>query len=61
MIARIVGFKGRLVFNPIKPDGTPKKLLDVSKLHSFGWKARIGLEQGIAETYKWYVENVCKA
>ena len=50
MIARIVGFKGRLVFNPIKPDGTPKKLLDVSKLHSFGWKARIGLEQGIAET-----------
>ncbi|MDL1981800.1 MAG: GDP-L-fucose synthase [Deltaproteobacteria bacterium] len=61
MIARIVGFKGRLVFNPIKPDGTPKKLLDVSVLHSFGWKARIGLEQGIAETYKWYAENVCKA
>ena len=54
MIAGIVGFKGRLVFNPIKPDGTPKKLLDVSVLHSFGWKARIGLEQGIAETYKWY-------
>jgi GDP-L-fucose synthase len=61
MIARIVGFKGSLVFNPIKPDGTPKKLLDVSVLHSFGWKARIGLEQGIAETYKWYAENVCKA
>ena len=61
MIARIVGFEGRLVFNSIKPDGTPKKLLDVSRLHSFGWKARIGLEQGIAETYKWYVENVCRA
>lgn len=61
MIARIVGFKGRLVFNSIKPDGTPKKLLDISVLHSFGWKARIGLEQGIAETYKWYAENIYKA
>jgi GDP-L-fucose synthase len=61
MIARIVGFKGRLVFNSIKPDGTPKKLLDMSVLHSFGWKARIGLEQGIAETYKWYAENIYKA
>jgi GDP-L-fucose synthase len=61
MIARIVGFKGRLVFNSIKPDGTPKKLLDISVLHSFGWKAKIGLEQGIAETYKWYAENIYKA
>jgi len=61
MIARIVGFEGRLVFNSIKPDGMPKKLLDVSRLHSFGWRARIGLEQGIAKTYKWYVENVYKA
>jgi GDP-L-fucose synthase len=61
MIARIVEFKGRLVFNSIKPDGTPKKLLDISVLHSFGWKARIGLEQGIAETYKWYAENIYKA
>jgi GDP-L-fucose synthase len=61
MIARIVGFEGRLVFNSIKPDGMPKKLLDVSRLHSFGWRARIGLEQGIAETYKWYTENVYNA
>ena len=58
MIARIVGFEGRLLFNSIKPDGVPKKLLDMSRLHSFGWRARIGLEQGIAKTYKWYVENV---
>lgn len=61
MIAGIVGFEGRLVFNSIKPDGMPKKLLDVSRLHSFGLRARIGLKQGIAETYKWYVENVYKA
>jgi len=61
MIARIVGFEGRLVFNSIKPDGMQKKLLDVSRLHSFGWRARIGLEQGVAKTYKWYVENVYKA
>ncbi|MBC2695731.1 MAG: GDP-L-fucose synthase [Desulfobacteraceae bacterium] len=58
MIARIVGFEGRLVFNSNKPDGMQKKLLDVSVLHSSGWKARIGLEQGITETYKWYAENV---
>lgn len=61
MIARIVGFEGHLFFNSIKPDGMPKKLLDVSVLHSFNWRARIGLEQGIAETYKWYAENVYKA
>lgn len=61
MIARVVGFEGHLFFNSIKPDGMPKKLLDVSVLHSFNWRARIGLEQGIAETYKWYAENVYKA
>jgi len=54
-------FEGRLVFNSIEPDGMPKKLLDISRLHSFGWRARIGLEQGIAKTYKWYVENVYNA
>ena len=61
IIACIVKFEGRLVFNSIKPDGMPKKLLDVSRLHSLGWMAKIGLEQGIAKTYKWYVENVYKA
>lgn len=61
MIARIVGFEGRLLFNSIKPDGMPKKLLNISRLHSLGWRAKIGLEQGIAKTYKWYVENVYNA
>jgi len=58
MIARIVEFDGRLVFNANKPDGTPVKLLDVSKINSIGWKARISLEEGISKTYKWYVENI---
>ena len=48
------GFKGRLTFDASKPDGTPRKLLDVSKLSGLGWKASIPLERGVAETYAWY-------
>lgn len=51
MIAEIVGFEGKLVFNTSKPDGTPRKLMDVSKIHQLGWKHVIGLEQGIAMVY----------
>jgi GDP-L-fucose synthase len=54
MIQRVTGFSGRLTFDTSKPDGTPRKLLDVSKLSGLGWKASISLEQGIRETYKWY-------
>lgn len=54
IIAGLTGFKGSIRFNTGKPDGTPVKRLNVSKINSLGWKARIGLEQGIAETYKWY-------
>jgi GDP-L-fucose synthase len=54
IIARVTGFQGRLVFDDSKPDGTPRKVLDVSRIHALGWKARIPLEQGIASTYKWY-------
>jgi len=54
----VVEFDGDLVFNPSKPDGTPKKLLDVSRIKDIGWEARIGLEQGIRETYKWYVNHL---
>ncbi len=61
IIAGLTGFKGNIRFDTGKPDGTPVKRLDVSKINSIGWRARIGQEQGIAETYKWYVENVCKA
>jgi len=58
LIAGVVGFDGALTFDSTKPDGTFQKLLDVSRIESLGWKAKVGLEQGIADTYKWYVENV---
>jgi GDP-L-fucose synthase len=54
LIARVIGFSGRIVFDPSKPDGTPRKLLDVSRLHALGWRARIPLEDGIRRTYEWY-------
>lgn len=60
MIAKIIGFKGELVFDQSRPDGTPRKLLDVSKLHKLGWKSSINLETGLLETYKWYKENINK-
>jgi len=52
LIKEITGFKGKIVFDPSKPDGTPRKLLDVSKLATLGWKASIGLKDGIIQTYK---------
>jgi GDP-L-fucose synthase len=57
MIARVVGFDGGILFDTSKPDGTPRKLLDVSKLSSLGWRARIPLEEGIRSTYAWFIEN----
>ena len=48
-IARVTGFRGELVFDPGKPDGTPRKLLDVSRLQALGWKATIGLEEGLRD------------
>ncbi len=57
MIAEIVGFEGRIVNDRTKPDGTPRKLMDVSKLTDLGWQARIPLRQGIASTYDWFLEN----
>ena len=58
IIQNVVGFKGKLVFDSSKPDGTPKKLLDVSRLHGFGWHHHISLEEGISLTYRWYIENM---
>lgn len=57
-IAGVVGFKGRLVFDPSKPDGTPRKLLDVSLLHRLGWKHRIVLTDGLVSTYRWFLEHL---
>ena len=57
-IAGVVGFRGDIATDPSKPDGTPRKLLDVSKLSGLGWKPKIPLEEGIASTYRWFLENV---
>ena len=57
LVADIVGFSGELKFNTNKPDGTMRKVLDVSKIHSLGWKHSIEIEQGIKDTYEWYKTN----
>jgi GDP-L-fucose synthase len=58
LIGEVVGFAGELVFDTSKPDGTPRKLSDVTRLHGLGWRHRIGLQEGLKETYRWYVENI---
>jgi GDP-L-fucose synthase len=55
LIRGIVGYEGEVVWDAAKPDGTPKKLLDVSKINNLGWRASIGLRDGIKRTYEWYV------
>ncbi|HEY1163814.1 MAG TPA: GDP-L-fucose synthase [Chitinophaga sp.] len=57
LIQQIVGYQGKLVFDTTKPDGTPRKLMDVSRLHGLGWQARIPLEEGIREVYKGVVKE----
>jgi GDP-L-fucose synthase len=57
-IADVVGFEGALTWDTTKPDGTPRKLLDVSRIKALGWEPTIGLREGIASTYAWYLENV---
>ncbi len=60
-VCRAVGFQGGLDFDATKPDGTPRKLLDVSRIHALGWKAKTGLDQGLDSAYAWYLANVAKA
>lgn len=57
MIKAIIGFKGEIMWDRTKPDGTPRKLLDVNRLHNLGWNHRIELEKGLRHTYQWYQEN----
>jgi len=57
LVCDVVGFGGRLEFDASKPDGTPRKVLDVSRIRALGWKAEISLEDGIAATYKWFLEH----
>ncbi len=56
LIQKIIGFNGKLMFNPEKPDGTMQKLTDVSKLHTLGWKHAIELQTGIEKMYRWYIQ-----
>lgn len=56
-IQKVVGYTGTIIWDSSKPDGTPRKLLDVSKLHGLGWKHSISLDDGLASTYEWYKKN----
>ena len=60
-IAQVTGFKGRLVWDNTKPDGTPRKLMDVSRLQAMGWQARIGLEEGLQDAYRWFLAHLSQA
>jgi GDP-L-fucose synthase len=61
MIARVVGFTGQIATDRSKPDGTPRKLLDTSKLRSLGWQPKIGLEEGLTSTYRWFAHQIAPA
>ena len=60
-IARVTGFKGRLVWDAAKPDGAPRKLMDVSRLQALGWRSRIGLEEGLQDAYRWFLAHLSQA
>jgi GDP-L-fucose synthase len=57
-IQKIIGHKGEIIWDDTKPDGTPRKLMDVSKMHDLGWKHQVGLETGIQKTYDWFLANI---
>lgn len=57
LVADVVGYQGEIRTDPNRPDGTPRKLLDVGRLEALGWKAKVGLREGVEETYRWFVEN----
>lgn len=58
LIKDVVGFRGRISFDPSKPDGTPRKLQDITRQLELGWRARIRLRDGIEQTYRWYLDNI---
>ncbi len=58
LICDVVGFEGKIELDVTKPDGTPRKLLDSTKLHNLGWKAKTPLKQGVSKTYQWFLENI---
>jgi GDP-L-fucose synthase len=58
LVKKTVGFKGRIVWDKTKPDGTPRKWLNVKKLECLGWKYKVSLEKGLKKTYEWYVHTI---
>jgi GDP-L-fucose synthase len=60
LMAKVVGYEGKIAYDSSKPDGTARKLLDVSKAHSFGWRHQIQLEDGLRQTYAWFVDALAK-
>jgi GDP-L-fucose synthase len=58
LVKKVVGFEGQIKWDKTKPDGTPKKLMDSSKIHTLGWKPKIDLEKGVKETYQWFLDNI---
>lgn len=57
LVAEVVGFSGRIAYDPTKPDGAPRKLVDVTKINALGWRPSVELRDGILRTYRWYLEN----
>ena len=57
-LLKIIDFKGSVFFNTEYPDGNPRKLLDSTKINNFGWKPKVSIDEGLAKTYKWYLENI---
>jgi GDP-L-fucose synthase len=57
-IQKIIGHQGEIIWDSSKPDGTPRKLMDISKMHALGWKHQVQLEEGIQKTYNWFLENI---
>jgi GDP-L-fucose synthase len=61
LVSDVVGFKGEIEYDSAKPDGTPRKLMDVSRINELGWKYKTELREGIEKTYKWYLNNYKEA
>ncbi len=57
-VAEVVGYRGEIIFDATKPDGIPRKLVDTSRLSALGWQARIGLREGITDTYRWFLDHL---
>ena len=58
IVAKVTGYGGQILTDATKPDGTPRKLMDVSRLASMGWQAQIALEDGVSKTYSWFLRNI---